>query len=84
MAVNMHHCRYHNTNRALQELTELNDLEVSDLYELSDDEMRSLKSLVKEMDRLTRNFKNYFGGSNISVSVRNMEQEIKEYEDELD
>lgn len=87
MAVNMSYCRYQNTYRALQELTELNDLEIEDLYELSEDEMRSFKSLVMEMDRLARNFRVKFGTKqepSISDCLNEMETELKEYEDELE
>ncbi len=87
MSVNMHYCRYQNTSRAFQELTELNDLEIEDLYELSEDEMSRLKSLVYEMDRLVSNFKDRFGtGQDASVSdcLNEMVTELKEYENELE
>ena len=87
MAVNMSYCRYQNTSRALQELTELNDLEIEDLYELSEDEMRSFKSLVMEMDRLVSKFRGRFGAEpdpNICDCVNEMDLELKEYENELE
>lgn len=83
MSVNLSYCRYQNTHRALDELTELCDFEVPDLYELSDDEMQSLKYIVKRMDWIAEKFKLHFGGGNITESLSNMEKKIKEYEDEL-